>query len=76
MLLPLPGESVEAAEAVSHTFNHVIYCLPEFDHAIKAITEASQKLQNETVRLGYIGLSLSEIAVPSIQDRTIASIAA
>lgn len=61
MLPPVSGESVEAlshsgaqaTEAVSHAF-----ILPEFDHAIKAVTEASQKLQNEMVRWGYNALSM------------------
>ena len=43
----------QAAKAVSQALNQVVNCLPgqiEFDHAIKAIAEASRKLQSGKVR--------------------------
>ena len=43
----------QAAKAVSQALNQVVNCLPgqiEFDHAIKAIAEASKKLQSGKVR--------------------------
>ena len=42
----------QAAKAVSQALNQVVNCLPgqiEFDHAIKAIAEASKKLQSGKV---------------------------
>lgn len=45
----------QAAKAVSQALNQVVNCLPgqiEFDHAIKAIAEASRKLQSGKVRRG------------------------
>ena len=42
----------QAAKAVSQALNQVVNCLPgqiEFDHAIKAIAEASRKLQSGKV---------------------------
>ena len=45
----------QAAKAVSQALNQVVNCLPgqiEFDHAIKAIAEASRKLQSGKVRGG------------------------
>ena len=44
----------QAAKAVSQALNQVVNCLPgqiEFDHAIKAIAEASQRLQSGKVCL-------------------------
>ncbi len=42
----------QAAKAVSQALNQVVNCLPgqiEFDHAIKAIAEASRRLQSGKV---------------------------
>ncbi len=45
----------QAAKAVSQALNQVVNCLPgqiEFDHAIKAIAEASRRLQ--TGKVGFV----------------------
>ena len=48
----------QAAKAVSQALNQVVNCLPgqiEFDHAIKAIAEASRKLQSGKVYREAVG---------------------
>ena len=54
----------QAAKAVSQALNQVVNCLPgqiEFDHAIKAIAEASRRLQSGKVRVwGHVGTILHD----------------
>ena len=52
----------QAAKAVSQALNQVVNCLPgqiEFDHAIKAIAEASRKIQSGKVNLRVVFKRLS-----------------
>ncbi len=49
----------QAAKAVSQALNQVVNCLPgqiEFDHAIKAIAEASRRLQSGKVCVVCVGV--------------------
>ena len=58
----------QAAKAVSQALNQVVNCLPgqiEFDHAIKAIAEASRKLQSGKVKTSCLPCA-KDLTVPSL----------